>query len=297
MAVSFSAQTFAFVLRTTGIVRRGFSGGPRFQKNLAKIRAAPLPEPAAKLRHKVKVEHSEFEGRPVWTLSPKDRVPSAHMLYWHGGGYVYPASDFHYVFLAEMAEKHGWSVTAPLYPLAPEQQVTAIQAWAMAFYRDYLNKHSGAFFMGGDSAGGGMTAAVSMMARDAGLRMPQGLLLICPWLDVVPDHPDQAAIEPRDAILTIRGIDEAGRLYAGDMPLNDPAVSPIHGNWHDGLPPVLAFGGGDDILVTDARALKTKLPSMDYVEGDKMIHVWPIMFFPEARAAQKNMADFVRRHA
>ena len=130
-----------------------------------------------------------------------------------------------------------------------------------------------------------------MAARDAGLPLPHRLILICPWLNADPSHPDQPGIEPRDAILTIRGIREAGALYAGPTGVADPRVSPIHGDW-SGLPPILSFGGGHDILVVDARALKAKLPSVDYREMAGMIHDWPIFTFPESRAAQDQMAAF-----
>ena len=60
--------------------------------------------------------------------------------------------------------------------------------------------------------------------------------------------PDQPGIEPNDAILTIRGIREAGLMYAGAAGVRDRRVSPIFGDWA-GLPPILAFGGGSDILI------------------------------------------------
>ena len=139
-----------------------------------------------------------------------------------------------------------------------------------------------------------MTAATALLARQQGLRLPCALVLICPWLETVASHPDQIRIERRDAILTLAGISEAGALYAGALPATDPRVSPIHADWH-GLPPILAFGGGDDILVTDARALKVKLPSVEYVEKSGMIHDWPLFSFPESRSAQKQMAEFASR--
>lgn len=289
---SLIAGLTGFVLRTTGIYRKLFTGGPQFQVNIAKSRAQPLPEPNAKARRKLHVEQSEFGGRPVWTLAPKDREPSAHILYWHGGGYVYPAADVHWAFLAHMAQVHGWAVTAPLYPLAPESDAEAITNWAMEFYRQYVDDKGGApFIMAGDSAGGGLTAALAQLARDAGDANAAALILICPWLTLEPAHPDQAQIERRDGILTISGISDAGRIYAADLAITDPRCSPLFGQW-DGLPPILAFGGGDDILVTDARALKAKHPAILYRELSGMLHVWPIFSFRESRAAQAEMAAF-----
>ena len=290
---SFTASLAGFVLRTTGYYRRMFTGGPQFQQNIVKVRAAPAPRPIAK--GDVEVRQSEFQCRTVWQVAPKDRAPSAHILFWHGGGYVYSATDIHWKFLSHMASQHGWSITAPLYPLAPESSAEAITAWASAYYAAYQADIKGApFVMGGDSAGGGLTAALAQMARDGGQTLPAGLLLICPWLDLDPAHPDQLKTEPRDGILTISGIAEGGSLYAGDLPRNDPRCSPIFGNW-DGLPPILAFAGGDDILVTDSRALKAKVPSVDLTELAGMMHDWPIFSFSESRKAQAAMAGFAAR--
>ena len=292
---SFVASLTGFVLRTTGIYRRMYAGGPQFRENIAKVRAQRLAEPDAKARAALLVEQRNFNGRPVWYLAPKDRQPSAHILYWHGGGYVYPATPVHWTFLAHMAKTHGWAITAPLYPLAPESDAMATTQWALDFYRNYVAERDGQpFVMSGDSAGGGLTAAAGQLARDLALPLPSALILICPWLNLDPAHPDQAQVEPRDGILTVRGISEGGRLYAADLPLNDPRCSPIFGNW-DSLPPVLSFGGGDDILVTDARALKAKLPSVEYIEIAGMLHDWPIFTFRESRAAQAQMAEFASR--
>jgi epsilon-lactone hydrolase len=289
---SLSARIAGAVLRATGIVSKRYNGGPGMQKVIDLARAAPLPLPTDKMRRTCDVREEMVAGRSVWTIAPKGRAPAAHLLFFHGGGYVFSAVPPHWQFYARLAERHGIAVTAPMYPLAPEHGATEATQWSMAAYRHFLKTQDGPFVMGGDSAGGGMTAATVMAARDAGLQLPYGLLLICPWLDISGTHPDQPAIELRDSILRLRGIRDAGRLYARDLPIDDPRVSPIHGDWA-GLPPILMFGGGDDILVTDARALKAKLPTADYREGAGLMHDWPLFFFPESRAAQAAIGQFV----
>jgi monoterpene epsilon-lactone hydrolase len=287
---SLSARLVAFVLRTTGTFRKQFSGGPDFPKYQAKALAVPIAPPA-KLSKKCIVTKSDFQGRDVWEFAPRDGAPKATILYWHGGGYVYPPGAPHWDFMATMAATYGWRVIAPCYKLAPMAEVGEVTDFAVDLWRDLLARSEGPIIMSGDSAGGGLAAATAMLARDAGLALPAKLILICPWVDTEASHPDQMAIEPRDAILTLRGVREAGALYAGEAGSRDPRVSPIHGSW-DGLPPILMFGGGDDILVTDARAVKAKVPSADYHEMAGMIHDWPIFTFPESRAAQARMAQF-----
>lgn len=297
MKPSLPTRFISWMLRTTGTYRKLYSGGELFEQNLSKNRASPFVEPGPKTHAKVDASRRDVDGRPIWTFAPKDRAPTAYVLYWHGGGYVYPATEAHLGFLVYMADIHGWHITAPFYPLAPEKDASHVTGWALDLYREYVAERSGTpFLMGGDSAGGGLASVVAMAARDGKLPMPSALLLICPWLNADPTHADQPVIEKRDAILTLNGIREAGLLYANGLAITDPLVSPIHSDW-EGLPPILAFGGGDDILVTDARALKARLPSVRYVEREGMIHDWPIFIFKESRAAQKQMADFAAEFA
>lgn len=292
---SFAARFAGFALRTTGYYRRMFTGGPQFQTNITKVRSMPQPKPVAKANSAYEVKQSSFKGRTIWHIEPTHGRPTAHVLFWHGGGYVYPATDVHWKFLTHMAATHGWSVTTPLYPLAPEATASDTIAWAQDYYTFYQSDMGETpFLMAGDSAGGGLTAALAQIARNEGAPLPAGLILICPWLNLQPDHPDQALVEPRDGILTLSGIREGGVLYAGNLPLDDPRCSPIHGEWQ-GLPPILAFGGGDDILVTDARALKSKLPSIEHHEVAGMLHDWPIFTFRESRGAQAQMAAFATK--
>ena len=287
---SLLAKVISSVLRTTGVYRKQFSAGPGFMERIAASRKNPFL-PTEKMRAQLAINETQLDGRSVWTIAPKDRAPVAHLLYFHGGGYVYPAADVHWKFMAHMAQVHGIAVTAPLYPLAPEASAAEITAFGLAAYEAFLASHDGPFIMGGDSAGGGLTAVVAMAARDKGLRAASGLLLVCPWLDGGGDHPDQVAIEPRDCILTLGGLRAAAQLYAADLHIEDPRISPIHGEW-SGLPPILCYGGGDDILVTDARALKAKLPDIRFIETAGLMHVWPIFFLRESRAAQAQIAEF-----
>ena len=289
---SLLARGFGFFLRQTGSITKSFSGGPGMAAVISAARALPLATPTDKQRSRVEVSCEEFAGRSIWCLRPRDAPPRGHLLYFHGGGYIFSAAPPHWSALCELVERHGIAVTAPLYPLAPESGVEETTGWALDYYRDFIAHHSAPFVLGGDSAGGGLATATAMAARDAGLQMPAGLLLICPWLDVTGSHPDQAAIEPRDSILRIRGIRDAGILYRRTIPADDWRVSPIHGDWA-GLPPVMAFGGGDDILVTDSRALQARLPDMIYDERDGLMHVWPLFFFSESKTARKNMADWI----
>jgi acetyl esterase/lipase len=289
---SFAARLTGWVLRTTKFAIRQYGGGPDMQKYIDASRVKEPPEPPGKPLRGVETARIDIGGRPVWTLSPEARTPKGTLLYFHGGGYVYPISPLHWGMLGRLAREHDLEVVVPLYPLTPEHTAAEVTAWALTVYRQFAERHRGRFVIGGDSAGGGLAAVTAMAARDAGLRAADGMVLICPWLDARASDPAQPVIEPRDAILRLNGIHKAGVMYAGNLPLTDPRVSPSHGNW-SGLPPVLMYGGGDDILVTDARALKAKLSSARYTEQAGLMHDWVLFNFPEARKAHAEIAEFV----
>jgi epsilon-lactone hydrolase len=290
---SLAARLAGFILRTTGTYRRNFTGGEQLQKQIALARSAPIAEPTAKMRAKLDVREDSFEGRAVWHVGPKGQTSSTRILFFHGGGYIYSAAPPHWDFVAHMAGVHGLSFIVPLYPLAPENDAVTTTAFGLALYRDLVSRHGAArLVVGGDSAGGGLTAAVLQLAAKAEDPLPSGVILVCPWLNADPAHPDQLKIEKRDAILTVSGIRDAGKLYARGLPTADLRISPIHGDF-DPFPATLMFGGGDDLLVVDARALRAKRPATDYVEEPGLIHDWPLFAFPESRRAQARIAAFV----
>jgi epsilon-lactone hydrolase len=293
---SIAATVISWVLLKTRIYKKRYSGGPDFLDIIKASRAEKPQLPTAAMQAKFAITMEELSGRQIWRMAPKDKEPTAELLYYHGGGYVYSPSDVHWKFYAYLVEKYGIAVTAPLYPLAPESQAAETVDFAMSAYREFLFKQEKPFILGGDSAGGGLAAVVAQEVHRLGWEQAAGLLLICPWLDGAGNHPDQPEIEKRDCILTLDGLRHAAELYAKDTGMDNPWVSPIHGDWN-GLPPILCYGGGNDILVTDARALKAKLPAIDYIEEAGLMHDWPIFFLPESRRAQKQMADFMIRHS
>ena len=289
---SLSSRIVAFILRKTRVFKKRFSGGDYLAKNLHKLRAE-VSEPSAKWRTKLDIRRETFEGRAVWHIGPKDGAAKTRVLYFHGGGYVYQAASVHWDMLCHMAFKHGTSFVAPLYPLAPETKIDAISTFALSLYRDLLTRHDpGDIVIAGDSAGGGLTVTTVMQAQAAGLPLPARTILICPWLDSRALDPEQLEIDKRDPILSVAGLRSIGDILAPDGPFDQALMDPIRNDFSH-YPPTIMFGGGDDILVTNARALKAKRPAIDYEEAASMMHVWPIFSFPESRAAQSRMAAFV----
>jgi acetyl esterase/lipase len=250
------------------------------------------------MRRRLNISLRMQHGHEVYTVAPRSSPSAGNIIYLHGGAYVESIHRWHWRFVARMAQQLGLTFTVPLYPLAPEHNCAAVSAFTFSVYRDLLAASPGSpAVVMGDSAGGGIAMSLAMQADSAGLRKPAGLVLLSPWLDVTMSDPIQHEIERIDPLLMRPGLKAAGRWYAGDMAPDDPRVSPLHGAIA-GLPPILMFCGSHDILVTDARNLARDAAAegvrIEYHEEQGLMHVYPLMPFPESRKARDRIVSFVR---
>jgi acetyl esterase/lipase len=237
-------------------------------------------------RHAHRSDGRGGDGRPAG--------PRPHLIYTHGGCYTFPLRGLHWDLLARLIRAAGVSVDVPLYGLAPEHTASDAYPRLERVYRDAVASHEGRVFLGGDSAGGGLALGQALVFRDAGLAAPRGILLISPWLDVTMTNPGIADVAPRDPLLAVPGLVEAGRLWAGDLDVRDPRVSPLYGDL-EGLAPVHTFQGDRDILAPDAfeatRRLKRAGTAAELRLTRGGFHVFPAVgVLPEAKLAVRRMA-------
>ncbi len=123
--------------------------------------------------------------------------PAPALLWVHGGGYVIGTAAQDDAQCRELAEQAGVLVAAVDYRLAPEHPFPvplddcyAALAWLVA--RTDVDEHRVA--IGGASAGGGLAAALAVLARDRGEIRPAFQLLTYPMLDdrtVLRAHPQE----------------------------------------------------------------------------------------------------------
>lgn len=133
-----------------------------------------------------------FDGRriPVSIIEPRDVQPNAPCLvYFHGGGFILPAVGYHYHVVREYVRQTGCKVVFPDYRLAPvypfptaHEDCYAIYEWVCRNHKK-LNIDPKRIAVGGDSAGGCLSAGVTLMARDRGFAAPCCQMLVYPVTD------------------------------------------------------------------------------------------------------------------
>lgn len=109
-------------------------------------------------------------------LKPESEITNAPGVLWiHGGGYMTGVKEMAYIGrAADLVRNHGAVVIAPGYHLSLFHPYPAAlyDCYAALLYikdnAEELGINPNQIMVGGESAGGGLTAAISMLARDKG---------------------------------------------------------------------------------------------------------------------------------
>lgn len=179
--------------------------------------------------------------RALW-YSPKDIGKNAPCLvYYHGGGFVFPASPHHYSLAKEYAQRAHCKVLfadyrlAPKYPfpIAPEDCYAAY-SWVLSNAGE-LAVDPARVAVSGDSAGGQLATVVCLMARDRGQAIPCGQMLIYPAAgDVETESVKKYTDTP---MCNSRDMEKYGKIYRSDPSVGENVyASPIEAETLEGLP-------------------------------------------------------------
>lgn len=288
--VSLRASITQFYLRRSQY-KKIFSGEGGGEAAMEKLHKIPAALPSRGFRKKYAVSEEEFMGQAVYTVAPKSSQTAQSkiktILYLHGGGYVGAISPFHWLLIGNLIKRLGVTIIVPFYPRAPKNDVDVNFAFMMPLYDELMTRYNpNEMMVMGDSAGAGLSLALSQQLIANDKMPPAKITLLSPWLDARGNDPLQISIEKNDCILGITGLQAAGKAYAGENSLTDSRVSPGLASLSK-LPPIAMFAGTYDILITDARNFKTRVDSSEtpvdltYHEYEEMHHVWMLIPCPE----------------
>jgi len=239
----------------------------------------------------VEVTLTKMGGWPVYYTEPASGHEGCnYVMFLHGGGYINEIAPAHWRFIGEMTRKARICCVVPIYPLAPRATAKDVVPATAELLRMLLEDAGDAkVTVVGNSAGAGLALAACQWLRDRGHRQPSRLLLISPAADASVGRPEQVAIAARDPIQDIPGIVEAARLYAGELEVGHPFVSPLNGGFH-ALAPMTIFSGTRDLLYPDsvdlaARARAVGVPVELHLLREQP-HNFALMPTPEGRRAR-----------
>ncbi|KAL4908614.1 hypothetical protein BDW74DRAFT_188536 [Aspergillus multicolor] len=213
-----------------------------------------------------RVEFTAFRG-PHGTINVRVLYPSKPQLnaqnltpaliYFHGGGYTVGSGDEFENGCRILAEKSGVQVYLVEYRLAPEwkyptqlDEYEAVRDWLAAEGGKERSVDPELIFGAGDSAGGNMSAAISLRLRDQNKKPLAGVFLLYPEARV-PFDTSAAAENNAGPYLSCNGIFEFARNYLPPgVPPSTSYVSPGQQPVEDlkNYPPTTIYTCGFDCL-------------------------------------------------
>jgi acetyl esterase len=232
---------------------------------------------------------------------------SGLLVYLHGGGWVLGDLATHDPLCRFLAREAGVAVLAVDYRRAPEHPFPAAVEDSLAAFR-FASEHAAelvgtgpdAVAVGGDSAGGNLTATVSQLATAEGGPRPAFQLMLYPVTDLSRKRRSYELFAD-GFFLTERQMDWYRDHYLpGPDAALDPRASPLLAGDLAGLPPAYVATAGFDVLRDEgeeyARRLREAGVATSLRRHRDLIHAFANAFAlgPVTRAAVLEAASALR---
>jgi acetyl esterase/lipase len=191
-------------------------------------------------------------------LAPKENVPG--ILWIHGGGYAIGAPEQDEMFIRRFIDESGAVVVSPDYTLSVDKPYPAAlnDCYATLLWLrnngERFGMRSDQIFIGGGSAGGGLTAALSLRARDKGEVNIAFQMPLYPMLD---DRPTESSRNNRAPVWNTKSNENGWKLYLGSLygAEDVPAyAAPARATDYSGLPPTCSFVGSVEPFCDETTA-------------------------------------------
>ncbi|NKQ55459.1 alpha/beta hydrolase [Amycolatopsis sp. K13G38] len=224
------------------------------------------------------------EGAPDITLlicRPAGATGATPVIYHtHGGGMVIGDNRQGVPAMLDLAQEAGATVVSVEYRLAPEtphpgpvEDCYAGLVWTAA-HAGELGADPGRILVAGASAGGGLAAALALLARDRGGPALIGQILMCPMLD---DRNDTPSARQMRGIGVWDQASNGGGWTAllgpargtGDV---SPYAAPARATDLSGLPPAFIDVGSAETFRDEAVTYASRIWQTG---GRAELHVWP----------------------
>ena len=229
-----------------------FRPPPGSEEPVGKVENRNIPGPAGQI--------------PVRVYTPKGNPPFPILVFFHGGGFVLGDLDSHDMTCRSLTNQAGCVTVAVDYRLAPEHKFPAAvdDCYAATVW---ISEHAAEvggdakrLAVGGDSAGGNLSAVVSMLARDRGKPAIRFQLLVYPGCDAtcsMESHRVNTEYFLTPALIKYF----YGHYLRNEEDRKDPRMSIVLAKDFSRLPPALVITAEYDPLRDEGEALAEKLKS------------------------------------
>lgn len=252
-----------------------------------------------------RVRHDEeiLGDVPAQTCTPlqpaQDALAGAHVLFLHGGAFLFCGPATHLRLCSALAETLGVPVHSVEYRQLPEAGVGTSVHDAYAAYQALTHiAGPGKVVLAGDSAGGFLAAKICELANRDGLARPAAFVGYSPQLSLDADERDPALLK-HDAYQPLSAVRRAkAKWLRGDIELRGsrtPMNAPVAA-----FPPAFFTVGERELLEPDILAFTRRLDDagtpVQTHRWRRGVHAFPVLagLLPESRDAVTLTGQFLR---
>ena len=240
-------------------------------------------------------------GVPAHWLAAPGADDRRILLFLHGGGYELGSLRSDGELAARLGRASGMRVLFPDYRLAPEHPFPAaiddvLAAWR--WLRTEQDMSAASIAVAGASAGGGLTVALLVAARDAFEALPAAAVLMSPTVDLTSSGVSMTERADQDPISTPAMLRQFASDYLAGADPRTALASPLFASLSR-MPPLLIQVGTADLLLSDSERLASAAAEVgvDVILeiGEGLPHVYQLMLgTPEAAEATEQIGKFLR---
>lgn len=257
------------------------------------------------ITEKVKIEMPWGSMKLLILRGKKPQAEKAPGILWiHGGGYAVGGTYMaHMSRAAKLAAKYGAVVVSPEYRLAGKAPYPAALEdcyGALLHLKNHaaeLGVDDTCLMVGGESAGGGLTAALCLYARDKGEVNIAFQMPLYPMLD---DRETESNRDNHGITWNSKRNRAAWKLYLRDVAGEIPSyAAPARAESYENLPPCYTFVGNGEPFYCETLAYVEKLKKAGV---SAWVDVYPTevhafdMLLPWWKISRKAAAEFERQY-
>jgi acetyl esterase/lipase len=270
---------------------------------LEAVNAEAPPIPGVEIEDLSAPSHDPGTSVPIRIYRPSAASGPLPVLLWlHAGGYVLGGIAMDDLMARQLAKDVGCGIVSAAYRLAPEHPYPApledcygVLQW-LADSASTLGFDAGRIAVGGASAGGGLAAGLSLLARDRGGAQPMFQLLIYPALNDRNIEPASETV-PENLFWSRENARRSWRAYLNgkEASADVPAyAAPIRASDLRGLPNAFIAVGTADMFMPDDVEYAERLAAAG-VETELAVYPGAFhafdAFAPMSRVARRFAAD------
>jgi len=245
-------STAAGAAESRALVERNWNIKTKVTEEMAKTEDRQIAGPGGSLKVRIYTPRTSAKG------------PLPGLVYFHGGGWFFGSIEAVDRAVRLIANEAKVMVISADYRLAPEHKFPSAQDDAYAVFR-WTQANAGKLGMdparigiGGDSAGGQMSAVTSLRLRDRHQPMPAFMLLYYPAVDMSLDYRSWQLFGEGYG-LDLPFAKDMLSVYFKGVDLNSQEASPLRAASLAGLPPAIIATAGFDPLRDSGRVFAEKL--------------------------------------